>query len=158
MTTVYRAIAGRIRADLAELSQVAKRALRIWNESAITGPDFYLDAVALNLHGFYAGLEGLLEVIADGIDNTKPSGAHWHQQLLRQMASDIAEVRPAIISSDLRNKLDHYRGFRHVVRNVYTFNLDPEQIEVLIRHLPDTLTQANRELLAFADFLDNLSA
>ena len=158
MTTIYRTIAGRIRADLRELTQIAERALRIWNENATTGPDFYLDAVALNLHGFYAGLERLLEIIADGVDTTKPSGAQWHQQLLRQMASEISEVRPAVISPSLRDRLDRYRGFRHVVRNVYTFNLDPEQIAVLIRHLPETLTLTNQELLAFSDFLDHLSA
>ena len=157
MKTTYRAIAGRIRADLAEFAQVTERTLRIWREGRTSGADFYLDAIALNLHGFYAGLERLLEIIADGVDGTKPTGAQWHQQLLRQMTSEIAKVRPAVISPGLRDQLDRYRGFRHVVRNVYTFNLDPEQIEILIRHLPETVKQLHQELLAFADFLENLS-
>ncbi len=158
MKTVYRTVAGRIRADLSEFTQVTERALHIWREGKLSGADFYLDAVALNLHGFYAGLERLLEIIADGIDETKPVGAQWHQQLLRQMTSEIAEVRPAVISPDLRDQLDRYRGFRHVVRNVYTFNLDSEQVEILVRHLPETMTQLRQELLAFANFLETLSA
>lgn len=157
MKTIYRAIAGRIRADLADFTQLVERTLQIWREGQTSGIYFYLDAVALNLHGFYAGLERLLEIIADGVDETKPTGAQWHQQLLRQMTSDIAEVRPAILSPGLRDQLDRYRGFRHVVRNVYTFNLDSEQIEILVRHLPETMAQLRQELLAFANFLDTVS-
>ncbi len=158
MKTVYRTIAGRIRADILEFAQVAERAIHIWQEGQTSDVYFYLDAVALNLHGFYAGLERLLEIIADGVDETKPIGAQWHQQLLRQMTSEIAEVRPAVLSLSLREQLDRYRGFRHVVRNVYTLNLDAEQIEILIRHLPETMAQLRQELLAFADFLDAVSA
>ncbi|WP_416672242.1 ribonuclease toxin HepT-like protein [Egbenema bharatensis] len=44
----------------------------------------------------------------------------------------IPSVRPAVLSFETRDRLDRYRGFRHVVRNVYTFNLDPEQIGLLI--------------------------
>ncbi len=157
MNTAYRTIAGRIRADVAELAGVVERALYIWQEGRTSGAYFYLDAIALNLHGFYAGVERLLEIIADGVDETKPTGAQWHQQLLRQMTSEIAEVRPAVLSPGLREQLDRYRGFRHVVRNVYTFNLDSEQIEILVRHLPETMTQLRQELLVFADFLDAIS-
>ncbi len=157
MNTAYRTIAGRIRADVAELAGVVERALYIWQEGQTSGAYFYLDAIALNLHGFYAGVERLLEIIADGVDETKPTGAQWHQQLLRQMTSEIAEVRPAVLSPGLREQLDRYRGFRHVVRNVYTFNLDSEQIEILVRHLPETMTQLRQELLVFADFLDAIS-
>jgi len=49
-----------------------------------------------------------------------PAGEHWHQLLLEQMASEIGGVRPAVISDATRQALDEYRGFRHVVRNVYT--------------------------------------
>jgi hypothetical protein len=43
------------------------------------------------------------------------------------------------------------------VRNVYTFSLDPEQIEVLIRQLPATMEQIHGELQAFAGFLEQLA-
>jgi hypothetical protein len=39
------------------------------------------------------------------------------------MAVEIELVRPAVISKETRNTLDEYRGFRHIVRNVYSFNL-----------------------------------
>jgi hypothetical protein len=44
------------------------------------------------------------------------------------------------------------------VRNVYTFNLDPQQVEVLVRQLRATLEQASQEMLAFADFLERVAA
>jgi len=47
-----------------------------------------LDGVALNLHGFYAGLERLFELIAAIVDGTVPQGANWHQILLEQMATE----------------------------------------------------------------------
>lgn len=156
MKTVCRAIAGRIRAELPELAQVVERATRIWQRAVVSTDDYYVDAAALNLHGFYAGIERLLEIIADGIDQTRPSGPHWHEELLRQMAAEIPGVRPPVLSVQARDRLDRYRGFRHVVRNVYTFNLDAQQIEVLIRQLPSTMEQVSQELLAFAGFLEQL--
>ena len=156
MKTVCRAIAGRIRAELPELAQVVERATRIWQRAVVSTDDYYVDAAALNLHGFYAGIERLLEIIADGIDQTRPSGPHWHEELLRQMAAEIPGVRPPVLSVQARDRLDRYRGFRHVVRNVYTFNLDAQQIDVLIRQLPSTMEQVSQELLAFAGFLEQL--
>lgn len=157
MKRAYRAIAGRIRTELSELIRIVERTSRIWQHATTSADDYYVDAAALNLHGFYASLERLFEVVADGVDQTKPSGPHWHDELLRQMATEIPDTRPAVLSPQARDRLDRYRGFRHVVRNVYTFSLDPEQIEVLIRKLPATMEQIHRELQAFADFLELLA-
>lgn len=44
--------------------------------------------------------------------------------LLTQMAKEIAEVRPAVISYSVQSDLDEYRGFRHIVRNIYTYKFD----------------------------------
>jgi hypothetical protein len=154
---VYLAVAGRIHRELPELSRLVERTLKIWAQARRSPDDYYVDAAALNLHGFYAGLERLFEVIADGIDRSKPSGPNWHQDLLRQMSAEVPEVRPAVISLELRDRLDRYRGFRHVVRNVYTFSLDPEQIEILVRQLRPAMDQVASELSAFADFLQDLA-
>ena len=158
MKEAYLAVAGRIRQELRELTQVVERTARIWQRAAESGDDYYVDATALNLHGFYAGLERVFEVIADGVDRVKPTGPNWHQELLHQMASEIPSVRPSVLSSEGRDRLDRYRGFRHVVRNVYAFNLDPQQVEVLVRQLRPTLEQTSQELSAFADFLEQVAA
>ena len=135
---------------------MVERTLAIWHKATATGDDAFIDAAALNLHGFYAGLERLFELIADVIDQAKPPGDHWHQDLLRQMATEISEVRPAVLSPESRNRLDRYRGFRHVVRNIYAFNFDVEQLGLLVRELQPTFERAASEMLAFADFLEEL--
>lgn len=113
-----------------------------------------MDGAALNLHGFYSGLERLFELIATVVDNSKPTGAEWHQKLLAQMAIELSAIRPAVISKEMSSKLDEYRRFRHLVRNVYTFKLEAGRMNQLIENLSDLYEQASRELLIFADFLD----
>jgi hypothetical protein len=63
----------------------------------------------------------MFEVIATTVDGQVPTGEHWHQLLLEQMASEIRGARPAVISDETCQGLDEYRGFRYIVRNVYTF-------------------------------------
>ena len=156
MREFYLSIAGRIRSELQDIQRVVDRTVDIWEQAGNSAEDYYVDAAALNLHGFYAGLERLFEFIADGIDRSKPTGPNWHQELLRQMGASISAVRPEVISSEVRDQLDRYRGFRHVVRNVYTFSLDAEQIGLLIKRLQPVAEQTTNELLAFADFLERV--
>jgi hypothetical protein len=92
--------------------------------------------VALNLHGFYSGVERLFEMIARHVDRALPSGEGWHQDLLQQMTKGIAERRPAVISPESASMLDEFRRFRHLVRSLYTFNLVPQKMEPLIAALP----------------------
>jgi hypothetical protein len=63
-------------------------------------------------------------------------------------------VRPAAISESSYTKLNEYRGFRHVVRNVYTTNFDPVKIKKLVEEAPGLFNKVRSELLAFADFLE----
>ena len=154
----YLALAGRIRLEVGEIARVAERATRIWATAISTSTDYYLDATALNLHSFYAGIEHLLEAIADEVDRTKPAGPTWHQDLLRQMTAEIPTIRPPVIRAETRDRLNRYRGFRHVVRNVYTFNLDADQIGLLMRDLDATWQLVSQDLLAFADTLERMAA
>ncbi len=153
----YLALAGRIRLEMREIARVAERAARIWAAATNTASDYYLDATALNLHSFYAGIEHLLEAIANEVDQTKPAGSTWHRDLLRQMAVEVPTIRPAVIRPETRDRLDRYRGFRHVVRNVYTFNLDADQIGLLMRDLDATLRLVSQDLFAFADILERMA-
>jgi hypothetical protein len=157
MTESYLAVAGRIRRELEHVEAVSERAQSIWAEVNPNEEDDYrVDAVALNLHGFYAGLERIFETIARRVDQTVPDGEHWHQELLDQMNTELSGVRPAVLSNDARKELDRYRGFRHVVRNVYAFEFDSEQIAILVKHLPETTDRVHDDLLRFADTLDEI--
>jgi len=58
---------------------VIQRALRAWSQAQKLADErgAYLDSVALNLHGFYSGVERLFELIARHIDGTLPTGETW---------------------------------------------------------------------------------
>ena len=121
MNGIYRT-SRRIRVDLQEFTPVVERTGRIWQQALAATDDYYVDATALNLHGFYAGLERLLEIIADGVEQAKPAGARRHDDLLRQMAARGSRRPAAGFEPGAGERLDRYRRSRHVVRNVYTYN------------------------------------
>jgi hypothetical protein len=154
----YRSVAARIRQELPELDRVARRACRAWASTTRDAQDLYIDATALNIHGFYAGLERIFTLVAERIDDSLPNGPNWHQDLLRQMTAEIPGIRPAVLSPDLFPTLDRYRGFRHVVRNVYAYVLDPRLVAVLIEDLPKANEQMRAGLAAFADSLEAIAA
>ncbi len=153
----YRSVAARVRQEVPELGRVARRASRAWAESSRDPDDLFVDAAALNIHGFYAGLERIFTLVAERIDASLPGGPNWHQDLLRQMTAEMPGVRAAVLSPDLFPALDRYRGFRHVVRNVYAYVLDPRLVAVLVDDLPDTSEQVRVQLEAFADALEAIA-
>jgi hypothetical protein len=91
------------------------------------------------------------------IDTIKPSGAQWHRELLAQMKLDIPGIRPSILSANVYASLDEYREFRHVIRNVYSFDLRTERVNELANRLRPDFELVKSDLTAFAAFLDKLS-
>lgn len=153
----YRSVAARIRQEVPELDRVAHRASRAWASASRDPDDLFVDAAALNIHGFYVGLERVFTLVAQRIDASLPGGPNWHQDLLRQMTAEMPGVRAAVLSPDLFPALDRYRGFRHVVRNVYAYVLDPRLVAVLVDDLPETSDRVRVQLEAFADALEAIA-
>lgn len=112
-----------------------------------------LDAAALNLHGFYNGVERLLLLIARQVDDMTPQGEAWHRELLTQMGMGILPLRPAVLQAETVRSLQEYLGFRHIVRNIYSWELMGHKVEELIEKLPETRRLLERDLLAFDQFL-----
>jgi len=154
MTGRLKHLAMRIRNELSEIEHTLKRAMEGIKRAKQTGDDYYLDGVALNLHSFYSGIERIFELIAVNVDDIRPEGENWHQTLLKQMAEEMTGVRPAVISDSVRLGFDEYRGFRHIVRNVYTYKFDSARIEKLTENAGPLFARLQAELLAFADFLE----
>jgi hypothetical protein len=153
----YRSVAARIRQELPELDRVARRASRAWASASGDPEDLHVDAAALNVYSFYAGLERIFTLVAERIDGSLPSGPNWHQDLLRQMTAEMPGVRAAVLSPDLFPALDRYRGFRHVVHNVYAYVLDPRLVAVLIDDLPEASESVRVQLAVFADALEAIA-
>jgi len=147
------ALAGRLHTELIEIERVVERAERLVRKAHEHGDDDYLDGVALNLHGFYAGAERLFATIAREVDGAVPSGPERHRDLLLQMVAPLPGIRPAVIGRATMDRLDEYRGFRHVVRSVYTYNLKPSRVRQLMQGLGECLFALRRDLDAFRTFL-----
>lgn len=148
------ALAGRIRASLEDVKTTVNRTVALAEKARRSGDDDYWDGVALNLHGFYSGVEQIFEDIARTIDGGLPSGSEWHTSLLRQMTVEMGKLRPAVIRIETRQSLDKYRGFRHIVRNIYAFNLRPARLKDLALDAQNCFSTLTIDLLAFADFLE----
>lgn len=144
----------RIHQELEELERILGRIQEGWERSRRKNDDFYLDGVALNLHGFYSGFERIFTQIAATIDGDLPHGEDWHRLLLEQMKNEISGIRPAVISIKSGGILDDLRKFRHVVRNVYTHHLDPERLKKLVKDSSESFAQLTAEISAFAAFLE----
>lgn len=155
----YAVVAGRIRQDLADLARIVNRVERGLQAAGEHGPeqDLFFDAVALNLHDFYSGLERIFERIASTVDRSLPDGRDWHRELVRQMSADVSELRPPVISTATAAAVDEYLRFRHVVRHVYAFELLPDRLEPLAQGLVAVFQMVRDELIAFAEFLEGLA-
>ena len=55
------------------------------------------------------------------------------------------------------NALDRYRGFRHVVRNIYSFDLDRDEMASLLRDLRSVFAATKVDLTRFAEALKQIS-
>ncbi|MFA5787793.1 MAG: hypothetical protein WDA71_12570 [Actinomycetota bacterium] len=159
MNRRYLVVAQRVRAELGDLERAIDRAERASAAVRRQGrdQDLYLDSAALNLHDFYAGLERILRHLATTVDESLPAGPDWHRDLLAQMATAVPKLRPPAISAETAGGLDEYLRFRHVVRNVYAFELDAERLESLVGGLRSLFDRVRSELMAFAEFLDQLA-
>ncbi len=73
------------------------------------------------------------------------------------MSAEIQDVRPAILRRETRNRLDEYRGFCHIVRNVYPFLLRPARLRELVDGLPACLASFREDLERFLAFLHRVA-
>jgi hypothetical protein len=74
-------------------------------------------------------LERIFEVIARQLDPVFPSDERWHRNLLKQMAKESPEARPAVLSAETVALLDDFLAFRHRIRSIYAFNLNAERLK-----------------------------
>ncbi len=152
----YLLAVSRIRQELTDVERVVARARRAV-DAARRHPedqDLYLDSAALNLHDFYGGLERIFHHIAATVDASAPLGREWHRELLQQMGLAVPRMRPPVLSPGTIKALDEYRSFRHIVRNIYAFEFDPERVEHLVVGLATVFGQVRHELDAFAHVLE----
>ena len=156
MTNKYLTFISRIKEELKEIDKLIIRALNAWDHARKTSDELYFDSVALSLHGIYSGIEKIFEIIAKNIDSSIPSGDSWHLELLKQMATEIQQVRPPVIKKQTFELLNEYRGFRHIVRNVYTYNISVKKLTPLVEDLQNTYASVKKDLDEFLKIIDEI--
>ena len=109
------------------------------------------------MHSFYVGVERIFKDIARTLDESVPDGPDWHRDLLLQMSAGVPSVRPAVISRKTRYYLGDCRGFRRVVRIMYTFNLKPSRLHELSDNLPECFGAVSDDLEGFDFYLEELA-
>ncbi|MEB3322285.1 MAG: hypothetical protein VKI81_05630 [Synechococcaceae cyanobacterium] len=108
-----------------------------------------VEAAALRLHSFYTGVERALLLITRTVNGGTPrQGEGWHRRLLERMAM-ATELRPAALGEETQQRLQEYLRFRHLVRNLYSDELRPEPIEILLGDLPDVWQRLEADLVRF---------
>lgn len=155
MNTDFVVLANRIRQTISDLEQViarVERAIRAAKRHQ-EDVDLYIDAIALNLHDFYSGLERIFRHIGSIVDRSTPASEGWHRDLLNQMCLDLPGIRPRVLSEQTCGDLDEFLRFRHIVRNVYAFRLDGDRVTELAREARKLNNQVANELHSFAEFL-----
>lgn len=141
---------------LVERTQRFKRRYNLAQDSE--EQEAYVDALALNLHDFYTGVERIFLRIAQDLDGSVPQGAEWHRELLRQMKEDLPGIRSAALKSEsLVRDLNDLRGFRHVARNIYTYELDPNRVLELANYLPHCYQALKQEMQNFCQSFEQKS-
>lgn len=143
---------------LAELDKLSILAEKLKTQLDIRPDDLErIESVALRLHNFYTGCENIFKFIAVELNGFTPDTLSWPKRLLDQMALPIEKIRPAVISDSTRNTLMENLAFRHVVRNIYGYELDSGRIQRLLQTTLRTFPVLKGEIEAFAQFLEDLS-
>lgn len=146
-------LAARIHRALSDLDTVITRLATLSDRVRLDADFAVVDALALNLQSLYTGMEQIFESIAREVDEDLPSGPNWHRELLDQMGAEVPGRRPAVIDDELRACLHEARSFRHVVRNVYSHNLNAETVSTLAERMTQCHPQIKAALQSFAGLL-----
>jgi hypothetical protein len=118
--------------------------------------DYDRGAIGYLLHNFYNGCENIFRAIAAFFENDVGAGA-WHADLLRRMALDLPGYRPAVIDAELYRLLDDFRGFRHVFRNCYSFELDWERERLVASRFRRAAELLRTQVDGFLERIEGLS-
>ncbi len=117
--------------------------------------DYDRGAVGYLLHNFYNGCENIFRAIAAYFENDIGTDT-WHADLLRRMRLEIPSHRPAVIDDELYRLLNDFRGFRHVFRSAYSFELDWERERLVGGRLPRAAALLHRQVNAFLAWVEGL--
>lgn len=81
----------------------------------------------------------------------------YHEELLHQMALDIPQVRPAVLTTTLKDHLDELRRFHYLFRHAYMMSLDRQRVLKLAERVVSVSAALNEALERFRTYLLELA-
>lgn len=109
------------------------------------------------LDDFYLATEKIFKTIARDIDSELPEGKEWHKKLLRLMTIELPETRPAVIDKDLFHQLEEYLKFRHLVRNIYGFQLEINRFDHLLKNIDQVASKLETQIINFLNNMEEIA-
>ena len=102
-----------------------------------------LGGTASLLSSVYHGVENILKQGLLSVGVALPAGAAWHRDLLQSACEH------GIVSTELRDRLVPFMAFRHFFSHAYGFDLDPQRLAPLVRHVRPACGCFNQEMKRF---------
>ncbi|MFQ5454993.1 MAG: hypothetical protein ACE5EA_02170 [Nitrospirota bacterium] len=126
----------RLKVFLAELNaqvrEIFKLCSSIEEKTEMLRGDIYNDdltnSLGYRLHNLYSAYEDMFKLIVRFFENQIEDMARYHTYLLKRMLIEIEEIRPNLLSDESFKVLDELRGFRHLFRHAYGYELESERI------------------------------
>lgn len=129
----------RIRVFIAELDAQRREILKIYStiEKRVEtlrndmGNEDLINSLAYKLHNLYSAYEDIFKLVARFFENQIEDFDRYHSDLLKRMSIEIEGIRPNVLSEESFRVLDELKGFRHVFRHAYGYELDAERVNKL---------------------------
>jgi len=118
----------------------------------VAGDRLRVDAAALRLQSLYTGIERCFLQVSRVLNGGTPDGGDWHRRLLERMGQPTEE-RPAVLREASIASLQELLRFRHLVRHLYAYELQPEPVERLRTLALALWPEVRGELNAFQGWL-----
>lgn len=154
MVEQIRLLQAEIKAGLASIAEVYQQIDDLGAHATGSSQDIIL---GYYLHVLYGLFENLFVQIAERFGNHIGDTTQWHTQLLKRMTLDVKEIRPPVISPEAYLALNELRSFRHLFRNAYLLQFDPDRLNLVLQESLKLKSIYETELNAFLDFLEQLA-
>ena len=145
--------------ELKKLAQINKELEKAADKQELNQeqvPLYDRAAIGYFLHNFYNGCENIFKSIAGFFENDLAPDS-WHSDLLKRMKLTIPRFRPNVIDEELYIILNEFRGFRHIFRHSYAFELNWEREKLVAGKMSCALTMLTEQIKTFLLQLEQLN-
>ncbi len=109
--------------------------------------------LAYNLHNLYNALEDIFVEISKTFENKIEDATFFHKEILKRMSIEIPGIRPKVLSKESFIILNELRGFRHIFRHAYNYEIIPEKVNMLKEKITKNWNTVEEDLKNFKNWL-----